>query len=101
VALPHRSGEAGTALAPLQQKLSTQLRQIFTTNKFISSAHDRPLLDRIHVPLTPGGAGIQNTQASYGSNLHLLQWIAGLVLPIACTSVANLLRVRGMGAKRR
>src|SRR5882724_9803618 len=38
----------GTALAPLRQKLSAQLRQIFATNKYFSSARDRPLLDRVH-----------------------------------------------------
>jgi predicted permease len=49
--------------------------------------------------LTPGGAGISDMREQYASHLHLLMWVAGLVLLIACANVANLLLVRGMGRR--
>ncbi len=89
----------GVEWAPLEDKIGVQLRQNFANGRLFSSVHDRPLLDKVHVVLTPDANGIQNLQEEYFSRLRLLVWIAALVLVIACANVANLLLVRGMGRK--
>jgi predicted permease len=89
----------GVSLAPLQEKLSTLIRQSFAETKTFSKGEGKRLLEKVHVVLTPGGAGIQDLQEAYGSNLRVLMTISGLVLLIACANVANLLLVRGMARK--
>jgi len=89
----------GVATAPLEAKLNTQLRQILASYKTFSTEDGKKDLVKAHVVLTPGGAGIQALQEAYKSHLHLLTWIAGLVLLIACANIANLLLVRGMGRR--
>ncbi len=86
----------GVALEPLQQKVSALVRQYFSTIKDYVEEPGKSVLPKVHVVLTPGGAGIQHMQEEYASKLHLLMWVASIVLLIACANIANLLLVRGM-----
>jgi macrolide transport system ATP-binding/permease protein len=83
----------------LQVKLSGLLREALAPTQTYSSAVNKAKLARVHIVLTPGGAGIQNMQDQYASDLTLLMWISGLVLLIACANIANLLLVRGTNRK--
>ncbi len=86
----------GVSQSALQAKISGLLKQQFSTFKMFKSDHNKDDLARVHVVLTPGGAGIQQLQEQYKAHLHLLMWIAALVLLVACANIANLQLVRAM-----
>ena len=89
----------GTSLPALQAKASTLLKQQFAPLKTFTDQRAKEHLPRTHVVLTPGGGGIQNMQDGYKDHLKLLQWIAAMVLLVACANIANLLLVRGMSRR--
>jgi macrolide transport system ATP-binding/permease protein len=89
----------GTSLPALQAKASTLLKQQFAPLKTFTDQRAKKALPLSHVVLTPGGGGIQNVQDGYKDHLRLLQWIAALVLLVACANIANLLLVRGMSRR--
>jgi len=89
----------GTSLSVLQVKASTLLKQLFEPLKTFTDQRAKQVLPRTHVVLSPGGGGIQNMQDDYKDHLKLLQWIAALVLLVACANIANLLLVRGMSRR--
>src|SRR5258708_13161659 len=86
----------GASLPALQAKASTLLQQQFSTLKMFQTERNKKALARAHVVLTPGGGGIQNMQDEYKEHLHLLTWIAALVLLVACATIPNLLPVRAL-----
>jgi macrolide transport system ATP-binding/permease protein len=89
----------GTNLVALQDKVSALVKHSMQETQKFTSDEDKKNLEKAHVILTPGGAGIQDLREQYGSNLHLLMAVSGLVLLIACANIANLLLVRGIRRK--
>jgi predicted permease len=88
--------QPGTNIAAMQARLQVELQQFLNSPLSKVEASERPLIPRQYLRLAPGGGGVQRMQDDYKSDLHLLFWISGFVLLIACANLANLMLARSV-----
>jgi predicted permease len=78
----------------IETQMQLELRQWLLGPESKLQPGERALVPKQTVHLSPGGAGVQMMRDEYQSGLHLLMWVSGFVLLIACANVANLMLVR-------
>lgn len=84
----------GANLKEMEAQLQVELRQFLQSPMSKIEPRDKGLIPKQTLHLTYGGGGVQQMQEGYRSDLHLLMWISGFVLLIACANLANLMLVR-------
>ena len=83
----------GTAIPPLQARLTATLQHWFGGVEL--SPSERAEIPRQRINVVPAASGVGNLQAFVAPSLRLLQALAAAVLLIACANLASLLLARG------
>jgi putative ABC transport system permease protein len=84
----------GANTQAMEAHMQVQLRQFLLSPLSKVEESEKPLVAKQTLHFSPGGNGVQMMRDEYKDGLHLLMWISGFVLLIACGNLANLMLVR-------
>jgi len=84
----------GADTQAMEAQMQVQLRQFLLSPLSKVEERDKPLVAKQMLHFSHGGNGVQMMRDEYKDGLHLLMWVSGFVLLIACANLANLMLVR-------